>query len=130
MKQFLAFVKKEFYHIFRDKRTMFILLGMPIMQIIIFGFALTNEVKDSRIAILDNAKDQSSTDLINEIEASQYFNIEEYLHTYSDVEKTFKRGTIKMVVVFPAPFGPRIPKISSLLMESEMPFTASCGASL
>ena len=104
MKQFLAFVKKEFYHIFRDKRTMFILLGMPIMQIIIFGFALTNEVKDSRIAILDNAKDQSSIDLINEIEASQYFNIEEYLHTYTDVEKTFKRGAIKMVVVFPANF--------------------------
>src|SRR6478736_4440381 len=104
MKQFFAFVKKEFYHIFRDKRTMFILLGMPIMQIIIFGFALTNEVKDSRIAILDNAKDQSSSDLINEIEASQYFNIEEYLHTYFDVEKTFKRGTIKMVVVFPANF--------------------------
>jgi len=48
MKQFLSFVKKEFYHIFRDKRTMFILLGMPIVQIIIFGFALTNEVKNSK----------------------------------------------------------------------------------
>ena len=56
MKQFFSFVKKEFYHIFRDKRTMFILLGMPIVQIIIFGFALTNEVKNSRIAVLDQFK--------------------------------------------------------------------------
>ncbi|MBL7721174.1 MAG: ABC transporter permease, partial [Chitinophagaceae bacterium] len=48
MKQFLSFVKKEFHHIFRDLRTMFILLAMPVAQIIIFGFALTNEVKNSR----------------------------------------------------------------------------------
>src|SRR5258705_6933976 len=96
MKQFSAFVRKEFYHIFRDKRTMFILLGMPIMQIIIFGFALTNEVKNSRVAILDNSKDQSTAALTNEIDASQYFNIEEYLHSYTDIEKTFKKGAVKL----------------------------------
>ena len=59
--QFLAFVKKEFYHIFRDKRTLFILLGMPIMQILIFGFALTNEVMNTKIAVLDNSKDAATT---------------------------------------------------------------------
>ncbi|MBD0378239.1 MAG: ABC transporter permease, partial [Flavisolibacter sp.] len=53
MKQFFSFVKKEFYHIWRDKRTLFILLGMPVVQIIIFGFALTNEVKNAKIAVLD-----------------------------------------------------------------------------
>ena len=47
MKQFIAFVRKEFHHIWRDKSTLFILLGMPIVEIIIFGFALTNEVKNS-----------------------------------------------------------------------------------
>ena len=45
MKQFIAFVHKEFYHIFRDIRTMMILLGMPIIQIIIFGFALNTDIK-------------------------------------------------------------------------------------
>ena len=68
MKQFVSFVKKEFYHILRDKRTMFILLGMPIVQIIIFGFALTNEVKNSRIAVLDNSKDITTTSILQEIE--------------------------------------------------------------
>ncbi len=52
MKQFFFFIKKEFLHLWRDKRTMFILFGMPMVQIFIFGFVLTNEVKDSRIAIL------------------------------------------------------------------------------
>ena len=41
MKQFIAFVRKEFFHIFRDRRTMLILLGMPVVQIILFGFAIT-----------------------------------------------------------------------------------------
>ena len=47
MKQFIAFVKKEFYHIFRDRRTMLILLGMPVVQIILFGFAISTEVRMS-----------------------------------------------------------------------------------
>ena len=46
MKEFLAFVRKEFYHIFRDRRTMLILLVMPIVLIILFGFALSTEVRN------------------------------------------------------------------------------------
>ena len=53
MKRFLSFVRKEFYHIFRDKRTMLILLVMPVVMIILFGYAITNEVKNTRVAILD-----------------------------------------------------------------------------
>jgi ABC-2 type transport system permease protein len=104
MKQFGAFVKKEFHHIFRDKRTLFILLGMPIMQIIIFGFALTNEVKNSKIAILDNSKDAATASLINEIEASRYFDVERNIYSYEDIENSFKAGKIKMAVVFPQNF--------------------------
>src|SRR6266550_196147 len=78
-KQFISFIRKEFYHIFRDKRTMFILLGMPIVQIIIFGFALTNEVKNSGIAVFDQSKDAATTSLITEIGASRYFDIRQNL---------------------------------------------------
>jgi ABC-2 type transport system permease protein len=76
MKQFFAFVKKEFYHIWRDKRTMFILLCMPVIQIVIFGFALTNEVKNANIAVLDNSKDAATTSLIAQLDASRYFALE------------------------------------------------------
>lgn len=104
MKQFLSFVKKEFYHIGRDRRTLFILLGMPIMQIIIFGFALTNEVKNSKIAILDNAQDIASASIRSELEASRYFDIVADLHSYEDIEAAFKKGSIKLAVVFPRQF--------------------------
>ena len=57
-KQFLAFVKKEFYHIFRDRRTMLILLGMPIVQMLIFGFAINMEVQNIRIAIYEPQADK------------------------------------------------------------------------
>ena len=57
MKQFIAFVRKEFFHIFRDRRTMLILLGMPVVQIILFGFAITTEVRNVRVAVLDPSND-------------------------------------------------------------------------
>jgi ABC-2 type transport system permease protein len=104
MKQFISFVKKEFHHIFRDKRTMFILLGMPIMQIIIFGFALTNEVKNSKIAVLDQSKDVATASLSTEIDASRYFDIVDNLQSNEEIEKEFKAGRIKLAVVFPRNF--------------------------
>lgn len=104
MKQFLSFVKKEFFHIWRDKRTMFILLGMPVIQIIIFGFALTNEVKNAKIAVLDNAKDAATATLVNEINSSRYFEVVRNLHSYNEIEAAFRQGKIKMVVVLPNHF--------------------------
>ena len=104
MKQFLSFVKKEFFHIWRDKRTMFILLGMPVVQIVIFGFALTNEVKNAKIAVLDNSKDVVTTSLSSQLHASRYFDIEKNLTDYKQVEEEFKKGKIKLAVVFPQHF--------------------------
>ncbi|AKQ45714.1 multidrug ABC transporter permease [Rufibacter radiotolerans] len=104
MKQFWSFIKKEFYHIFRDHRTMLILLGMPVVQIIIFGFALTNEVKNSRIAVLDRSNDAASASLIAELEASRYFEIQKHLYSYQEVEEEFKKGNIKMAVILPQNF--------------------------
>jgi ABC-2 type transport system permease protein len=104
MKQFIAFVKKEFHHIWRDKRTMFILLVMPIVQIVIFGFALTNEVKNSKIAVLDQSKDVATTSLITELDASRYFDIEKNLYSYKQIDEEFKKGKIKLAIVFPQHF--------------------------
>jgi len=103
--QFLAFVKKEFFHIWRDKRTMFILLGMPVVQIVIFGFALTNEVKNANIAILDNSKDAATASLTAQLDASRYFALEKNLVTYQQVEEEFRKGKIKLAIVFPQHFG-------------------------
>lgn len=104
MKQFLYFIRKEFYHLLRDRRTLFILFGMPVVQILIFGFALTNEVKNSRIAILDNSKDEATNRIIHQLEASHYFDIIENLNSYAELEPTFQEGRIRLAVVFPEQF--------------------------
>ena len=108
MKQFLSLIKKEFFHIGRDRRSLFVLLGMPIAQILIFGFALTNEVKDTRIAILDQSKDVHTEGLIQQIEASRYFDIERQLTSVSEIESAFKSGKIKMAVIFEPNFAENI----------------------
>jgi ABC-2 type transport system permease protein len=104
MQQFISLVRKEFYHILRDRRTMFILLGMPIAQIILFGFALTNEVKNARVAVFDQSKDISTQAITEEINSSNYFDIEDNLHSYDDIEKTFRKGKVKLAIVFPENF--------------------------
>lgn len=104
MKQFLTFVRKEFYHVLRDRKTLLILFGMPVMQILIFGFALSNEVKNSKIIILDHAKDMASQQLIGKIEASQYFDVERSVLNPKQIGASFKQGKIKMALVIPAGF--------------------------
>lgn len=108
MKQFLFFIRKEFLHVWRDKRTMLILFGMPLMQILIFGFALTNEVKNTRIGILDNSKDETTRAIIHQLEASRYFDIVENIPSNSQLEPTFQAGAIKLAVVFPENFGEQL----------------------
>ena len=104
MKQFLVFVRKEWLHIWRDKRTLFILFGMPIAQILIFGFALSNEVKNSKVAVLDYSNDPFSKKIIQKLDESKYFDIAKVIHAPQQIEKTFKNSNIKLVVIFPENF--------------------------
>ena len=100
MKQFIAFVRKEFYHIFRDRRTMLILLGMPIVQIILFGFAITTEVKNVRVAVLDPSNDVITRRIIDRMDASEYFSVTRRFYSPGDIDHFFRRGDIDMVLVF------------------------------
>ena len=100
MKQFFSFVQKEFYHVFRDKKTLLMLFGVPVVQIILFGFALTNEISNSKIVICDYANDVASQRIIGKLQASRQFNIQKYLWNYRQIESALKEGDIKMAVVF------------------------------
>ncbi|WP_313806425.1 ABC transporter permease [Flavobacterium sp.] len=104
MKQFLMFVLKEFFHVLRDRKTLFILFGMPIAQITLFGFALTNELKNSKIIVVDNAKDQSSQAIITKFESSRYFEIEKTPFSQKEILEQFRNGKIKAAIVLPANF--------------------------
>jgi ABC-2 type transport system permease protein len=104
MKQFITFIRKEFVHVFRDRKTLLMLFGLPVVQIILFGFALTNEIKNSHVAILNNAHDAASAKLIDRIEASKYFEVERIINNESEIDDVFKTGRIRAVIVFPHGF--------------------------
>ena len=100
MRQFIAFIKKEFYHIFRDRRTMLILLGMPVVQIILFGFAITTEVKNVRLAVLDPSNDVVTRKIIDRLDASEYFTVTARFHSPREMEAAFLKNEIDMAIVF------------------------------
>jgi ABC-2 type transport system permease protein len=108
MKTFLAFVNKEFKHIFRDKRTLIILFGMPIVLVVLFGFAITTEINNAKIAIIDNAHDTYSQKLITKIASSGYFEIENQLSSYGQIEPAFKQGNIKLAIIIEDDFGKKL----------------------
>jgi ABC-2 type transport system permease protein len=105
MRELFTFIRKEFLHVFRDRKTLLMLFGLPIAQIVLFGFALSNEIKDSRIAVVDYSKDAVTTRLIGKIEASHYFDIQRSLASADQLQAAFKRGDIKLAVIFPQGFG-------------------------
>lgn len=100
MKQFLAFVKKEFLHILRDPRSVMLLLIMPVIQIILFGFALTNEVRDVDIAIYEKGGDADTRLIIDRLGAGEYFNIVRHITNPDDISDLIENGTVKMVIAF------------------------------
>ncbi len=106
--QFWAFVKKEFRHIMRDNRTVLILLGMPIVEIILFGFAITTEVNNSKLAILDPSNDKATLHIVREMEASKYFNVVKIIHSTSEIATVFNRGEVDMVIIFGNDFNEKL----------------------
>ncbi len=105
MKRFLGFVKKEFLHIFRDYRTLIILFGIPAAQILIFGFAVSTDIKNAGVAFLDISKDEISQKISDKICSSGFFRRTENLLNYNEIDKVLKKGKTKAVVVFEENFG-------------------------
>ncbi|MEC5144774.1 ABC transporter permease [Chitinophaga sp. 212800010-3] len=104
MKQFLVFIRKEFYHVFRDRRTLLIMFGLPVVQIVLFGFALTSEVKNIALTVIDHSGDINTQQLTSKIKSSDYFIVSEALNDH-DIEKRFRNGSTQCALIFPPKFG-------------------------
>lgn len=96
----MSFIKKEVLHIIRDKRTILILLIMPIIQIMLFGFAMTLEVKNINVAVFYEYGDEMVEKIIARISASEYFNIVKSIDNINDVNHIFKTEDVDTVIVF------------------------------
>jgi ABC-2 type transport system permease protein len=105
MKRFLGFVKKEFLHIFRDFRTLIILFGIPVAEIVIFGYVVSMDIKDAGVAFLDLSKDEITQKISDKICSSGFFRRINDLQSYNDVDRILKSGRTKAVIVFGEKFG-------------------------
>lgn len=100
MKQFASFVVKEFTQVLRDGRTLFILLAIPIIQVLVLGYAITTEVNNAEIAVFDPSRDDETQAIKERFAASRYFDIARELTQSADIDAVFRSGDISMVVVF------------------------------
>ncbi len=129
MGAFKQFLIKESYHIFRDYRTLMVLFGMPIIQVILFGYAIRTEIQNADIGILDKSKDYVTQKIINKLTSSGYFIIKEYFTSEKDIEAAFRSGKVKQVVVFEPNFAENLARKFSakiqILNDASNPNVAS-----
>ena len=104
MKQFISFVIKEAKHILRDKRTMLILFGMPVVLMFIFGFAITTDVKNVRTVVVTSQMDYLTQQTIERLAVSEYFIITKTVSTPSEAEYLIRSQKADMAVVFASDF--------------------------
>ena len=108
---------------------MVILFGIPVVQVLLFGFAITNDIKDARIAILDHSKDEVTREITQKLVASNYFILADELESESGIEQAFRAGKVKQVVVFEAGFAKKLEREKhaavQLILDASEPNTAN-----
>jgi ABC-2 type transport system permease protein len=105
-----GFIIKEFYHIFRDIRSMLVLFGMPVIQVLLFGFALSTEVKDAPVAIIDHSNDQVTRAITSKLLSSGFFKLSDQVAGEEHLEEVFRHGRVKEVIIFEAGFAEKLEK--------------------
>lgn len=104
MKQFLSLVIKEAKHIVRDKRTMLMLFGMPIVLMLLFGFAITNDVKNVRTVIVTSQTNYATQQAVDRLSASAYFTVTRAVATSAEARQLIQDQKADLAVVFSAHF--------------------------
>ena len=107
MNPFFSFVLKETKHISRDKRTMLMLFGMPIVMMLLFGFAVTNDVRNVRVVIVMSNADNATHQVADRLAASEYFTLTKVVATPTEAEKAIRDQKADMAIVFSQDFASR-----------------------
>lgn len=126
--RFGAFVKKEFLHILRDKRTLIILFGIPLVQLLLFGYAMRNEVRNVKVAVADYAHDEMSRQITQQISASPFFTLTTVVNSPAEYEDLLRSGNAKEIIVFEPGFGNKFMHVGKaniqLIADASEPNTA------
>ena len=107
MSALTGLLRKEAYHIRRDRRTLAVLLALPVVQVVLFGFAIRTDVNGVRLAIVDPAPDDATLDLRNRFASAGVFRIVAVVSRTEDLDPLFQTGDAQEAVVFEAGFASR-----------------------
>jgi ABC-2 type transport system permease protein len=108
MNALIGLLRKEVYHILRDRRTLVVIIALPILQVVIFGYAIRTDVDRVRLAIVDPAPDATTIAMRNRFEAADLFQIVAVLPRMDRLETLFERGVAQGAVVFEAGFAEKL----------------------
>jgi ABC-2 type transport system permease protein len=103
-----AIARKELFHIFRDWRSLGLVILMPVLLMLLFGYAVTLDVKKVPMVVLDRGKSQESLSFIHRFSASPYFNLRFFAQDEKEVKRLIDRGKVKMGLVLPWDFSKMI----------------------
>lgn len=101
-------LKKEWRHIMRDKRTLAVIILMPVVQVILFGYAIRTDVKDIRLVVVDPAPDYVTLEIRHRLEATEAFRTVTVLQTTERLNQLFQKGQAEEAVVFEPQFASRL----------------------
>ncbi|KGF34814.1 ABC transporter permease [Hoylesella buccalis] len=105
MNQFNSFVIKETKHIMRDRRTMLILFGMPVVMMLVFGFAITTDIKDVKVAIVTSSMDSRTQQVVHSLDASGNFIVTHTVGTTKEAKQLLSDNKVNMAIAFSPVFG-------------------------
>jgi ABC-2 type transport system permease protein len=99
---------KELHQLRRDRLTLAMMLALPILQLLLFGYAINTDVRHIRTVVLDDDRSAASRDLVRRLEATGFYTVIGHVARYEDVDRVFRSGEARVAIVIPARFSSHI----------------------
>jgi ABC-2 type transport system permease protein len=103
-----AIARKEFIHIVRDPRSLMMAIAIPMLLLVLFGYALTLDVDNVPMVVWDQNQSQTSREFISRFDGSRYFSIRQYVRSYHEIEWSIDSGEALVALIIPTDFGSNI----------------------
>jgi len=103
-----AMARKEFLHVIRDPRSLGMGIAIPMLMLVLYGYALTLDVDNVPTVVWDQSRTQTSRDFLSKFSGSRYFSLREYVQNYRDIEWSIDSGKAIMALIIPSDFSDRI----------------------
>jgi ABC-2 type transport system permease protein len=123
-----SIIRKEFIQIFRDKRTLAIILLIPIMQLFLLGYAATNDIRNIPLAVYDQCRCAESRALLNAYNAADYFKLTVYVNSEDEIRELIQAGTANAAIIIPPDYNTNLARGNArvaFIMDGSNPTTAS-----